>query len=77
MMTILQLRQSQIPGLPFIMGRGYEAGEVKITDHEGRYLIAPTEIFLREDNELLAMFNAMLGMARLKGFTHLMLIYGA
>lgn len=76
-MRILQLRQSQIPDLPFEIGRGFGTAEFKITDHEGRYLMVPTNIMLAEGGgELFELYNAMIAMSRMRGFTHLMLIYG-
>lgn len=77
-MKILQLKQEQIPHLPFDLARGYgiNGTNVKVTDHEDRYLMIPMQIRLMEDGtEVVGIYNIMIAMAAMKGFTHLMLIY--
>lgn len=78
MIKILQLRQSQMPDLPFTFYRGLgfvDNGKEAVTDHEGRYLMVPTHMVIGGENDIIYLYNAVLRMAQAKGFTHLMLIY--
>lgn len=77
-MNILQLRQEQIPDLPFMFYRGLGipgSPDPIVADKEGRYLIVPTHIAVAETNEMDHMYNMLLWGGKMKGFTHLMLIY--
>lgn len=78
-MNILQLRQSQLPGLPFIYYKelGYldKRDSPVAVEKEGRYLIVPTSIKIAVKYELDMIANSLLEIAKLKGFTHLMLMY--
>lgn len=76
-MKILQLRQSQVPNIPFPFYRGLhipgiEASLVKETEN---YLIVPTNIAVAENNDMDTIHNMFLQLAKFKGFTHLMLMY--
>lgn len=79
MTNILQLRQEQLPELPFTFYRGLVVPgttESLVTDHEDRYLMVPTQMIIAdEQGQDNTVFNVFLGMARVAGFTHLMLIY--
>lgn len=78
MLNILQLRQEQIPDLPFTFYRGLvlvSNDAPLVTDHEGRYLMVPTQMYIGGDDNITYLYNAILKMAQMKGFTHLMLIY--
>lgn len=77
-MNILQLKQDQIPNLPFTFYRGLGipgSPDPIVFDKEGRYLIVPTYIAVAENSEMDHIHNLFLWAAKTKGFTHLMLIY--
>ena len=76
--NILQLRQEQLD-LPFEYFRGahaLEGGRELVTEHEGRYFMVPTDIAIQlNENPLTMLYNTLLQMSKIAGFTHLMLIY--
>lgn len=78
-MNILQIRQSQLPGLPFAyykqLGFLDKRDFPVAVEKEGRYLIVPTTIKIAIQYELDMIANSLLEIAKFKGFTHLMLMY--
>lgn len=76
-MNILQLRQSQVEGLPFTLAKDYVQEGVEIMDKPDKYLMISTLVLLGGNSHpLVRAYNIMLRMAGMAGFTHLMLIYG-
>lgn len=80
MNKLLQLRQSQLPNLPFKFFGNLEQikGKNLCAEREGRYVIVPTDITVLDSmmgEEMTYKYNVLIQMAKAKGFSYLMLMY--
>lgn len=80
MNKLLQLRQSQLPDLPFKFFGNLQQVEGKnlCTEREDRYVIVPTDLSVLDSmmgEEMTYKYNVLIQIARAKGFSYLMLMY--
>lgn len=80
MNKLLQLRQHQLPDLPFKFFGNLQQVEGKnlCTEREDRYVIVPTDLSVLDSmmgEEMTYKYNVLIQMAKAKGFSYLMLMY--